>query len=359
MSEFAATLIGLSNVRTASPTRVARGADPDTAPGLRERLYTHALRALEGREAFIHDAVIFGRRVRLYSNSHHLADFWRDNWWTEAEWRSRTGALVPREPEISVYAVIHVGPEPEASYVSAARNEVYVFNTSYYGDLRACALEALRSRVVAEADLYHGAGVALGDRGLLLVYPKEVIHPTPGWGLLELPEARFLGDGWVAVDRRGRLHGLEKGAYVRTSFVESYPGYAAKFLFAKFENVPDPTPAVLDAAEPVASRVFEEALRNDPRRSLQALTPERGHEFVARLVSSRDARALVDPHTLLGRARVLRGPAALAAAYFLRPGPGEPVRAATHGRLECPCFEVHLGSVPGHPREVARLIVRQ
>jgi hypothetical protein len=359
MSEFPATLIGLSNVRTSSAARVPRGPDPDATPGLRDRLHTRAVRALEGREAFIHDAVILGRRVRLFSNSHHLADFWRDGWWTEPEWRARTGERVGPEPALTVYAAIRVDGEAEASYVSAARGEAYLFNTAYYGDLRACALEALGPRLAEEAELYHGGGVALGNRGILLVYPQEVVHPTPVWGFLETPGAALLGDGWLAADRQGRLRPVEKHLYLRASFVESYPEYAAKLLLAKFENVPDPSPALLDGAAPAAERVYEAALRHDPRRALQALPPERARETLARLVASRDARVMVDPAVLLGKSRVRREATPASGAYVLRTGTGEPVRAIPPGRLDCPWYEVNLGSVPGHPREVARLIARK
>ena len=77
MSETPGTLIGTSNVMTRTRTRVPQGLDPDTNASLRERLRAHASRAIEGRESFIHDAVVLGRRIRLFSNSHHLADFWR------------------------------------------------------------------------------------------------------------------------------------------------------------------------------------------------------------------------------------------------------------------------------------------
>jgi len=137
MSESPGTLIGLSNVATKTRARVSMGLDPDSNAALLERLRTHAARAIEGRESFIHDAVVLGKRIRLFSNSHHLADFWRDNFPTEGEWKEATGQSVPREPALVVHAMINVAAEPEASYVSLARQEVFLFNTSYYGDLRA------------------------------------------------------------------------------------------------------------------------------------------------------------------------------------------------------------------------------
>ena len=85
MSESPGVLLGLSNVLTKARVRVPAGPDLDAQPALRERLHTLARRALEGRESFIEDAVLHGRRVRLFTNSHHLADFWRDNFPGEGE----------------------------------------------------------------------------------------------------------------------------------------------------------------------------------------------------------------------------------------------------------------------------------
>ena len=63
MSESPGTLIGLSNVATKTRARVSMGIDPDSNAALLERLRTHAARAIEGRESFIHDAVLAGRRA--------------------------------------------------------------------------------------------------------------------------------------------------------------------------------------------------------------------------------------------------------------------------------------------------------
>ncbi len=321
MSESFGALIGLSNVLTRSRSRSPAGPDLDADPGLRERLHAEATRALEGSEAFIHDAVVHGRRVRLFTNSHHLADFWRDNWPTEAEWLGTTGLGVPRPPALTVYAMIRVPAQPEASYASERRGEVFLFNTSWYGDLRACALEALDRRLAAEGEgLLHGSAVELEGRGLVLLYPKEVIHPTPVWGLMELPSSRFVAEGWLLRDATGRVRAVEKGIYVRASVAAAYPERAAALLRGKFENVPDGA--------------------------------------AGRLTLSDDARALVAPAALFGKERVTAGPLAPAAAFALRAGGGEAVRPASVPPFDGEGYELCVGAVPGHPREVARLIAR-
>jgi len=355
MSETAGTLIGQSNVLTRLRARVAPGPDPDADASLLERLRTLAARAVEGRESFIHDAVVLGKRVRLFSNSHHLADFWRENFWTEHEWRAAAGQAVPREPALVVHAAINVPGEPEASYVSLNRQEAFLFNTSYYGDLRATAMEALGRLIGKAGFVLHAAAVEVNGRGLALVYPREVIHPTPTWGLMEIQGSSFVADGWVALEPAGRLHALEKALYVRTSVLSSYPEYAAKILFAKFENVPDVTPEQTDARAAQAEALDAAARRNDPRHSLRGLPPERSRLQLLRLVASSDARAMVPAEALFGKARVRRVTTA-AAAFALRAGGEEPVQPAAVEPFPCPGYEVAVGAVPGHPRELAKLI---
>jgi hypothetical protein len=356
MSETPGTLIGLSNILTGTTSRVTPGLDPDAATGVRDRLRTQAMRALEGRESYIHDAVILGRRVRLLSNSHHLADFWKDNWPGEGEWKSLTGLPVPRDPALTVFAMVRVAAETPNSYFSASRNEVYLFNTSYYGDLRACAMEAMIRGLGTEGRLLHGAAVETGGRTLLLLYPREVIHPSPAWGLLESPGSRLLADGWLFRDAAGRLAAIEKHLYLRASFVESYPDYTARLLRSKFENVPDVTPDVADRKMAAAETVLEAALRADARQLLRSQPPDRQKDLVLRLIASPESRVLADPAVLLGKSRLTRGPAEPSAVFSLKAGSGEAVRPATLDSFSCPCFEVSVGAVADHPRELARLI---
>jgi len=360
MNDHPGTLIGLSNVMTGTAARVQPGPDPDDTPGLRDHLRTDAMRAIEGRESFIHDAVILGRRVRLFTNSHHLADFWADNWMREGEWRAVSALPASREPVLTVHAMVRVDAQPEATYYSSDHREVYLFNTSYYGDLRACAMEALGRVLAAEGRVLHGGAVELGSRTLLQLYPREVIHPTPTWGLLETPGSRLLAEGWLFREASGALQPLEKHLYVRSSFVESYPEHAAKLLRSKFENVPDPSPATVDAKMAAAEAVREIALRNDPRQILRNLPTDRQRDLLLRLIASPDARVLVDPAALLGKSRVTRGPALPAAVFDLRAARGATsIRPTKLEFFTCPSYEVSMGSAGGHPREVARAIAAQ
>ena len=191
-------------------------------------------------------------------------------------------------------------------------------------------------------------------RGLALVYPKEVIHPTPTWGLLEIQGSKFVADGWLALEPSGKLHAVEKGLYLRTSVLANYPEYTSRILFSKFENVPDADPAMQDAKASLAEALDETARRRDPQ-GLRGLPPERTRQQLVRLVSSPDARAMVSAETLFGKARLLRSTTA-ATAFALKAGGGEAVHPAAVEPFPCPGYEICVAAVPGHPREVARLI---
>lgn len=346
MSESPGTLIGLSNVLTRARARTAPAPEPDEAR--RARLRTLAARALEGRESFIHDAVIHGRRVRLFSNSHHLADFWRDHWPREADWKRVHGDPVPRDPALTVWAVVGVEGEPAACTAPRGGNEIFLFNTSYYGELRAATMEALGPRLDG-VRLLHAGAVSVGGRLALLLYPAEVIHPTPVWGLMEGRDARLLAEGWVAADAAGRIHPVERRIYARASLVAAWPAYGAGLLRAKFENVPDPVEPKADGAE----AAIEAALAAAP---FCHLPRNLALEFFARLSASPDARVLADPALLFGARRVLSTPALPAAVFHLKAGAGGGGTPASAAPFTCPGFEVAAG---GPPREVVDLIERR
>jgi len=353
MTESPGVLIGLSNVLTRRRERVPRAPEPDAA-GL-ARLRTLSRRALEGREAFIHDGVLAGRRVRLFTNSHHLGDFWRDAFLLPTEWEGATGRPVPREPVLVLHAPVGVPGEPEGLHATA--REVFLINTSYFADLRAATCEAFARLEEAGGAVVHGGAVDVGGRGCAWRYPREVIHPTPAWGLLERPGAKLVADGWMLVGADGRVQSLEKQLYVRTSVVAAYPAVAPKLLRCKFENVPMPSPPEMEALLPRAREVMEAALRADPRKTLSSLPEPRALEFVARLLADPNARFLCDPVQAFGRGRVAVATRP-AVAFSLRAAGGEPLAAGAVEPFACPGFTLNVDAVPGHPREIVALMER-
>lgn len=198
--------IGRSNVitRTRSRTRV-HDKVVDRTSGLREHLVNTAIAHIvenAGREpVYLHDVVIHGIRVRAITNSQHLIDFWRQNWYEPAEWTRTTGVAVPAEPTVIVYALGGVREEPEAAYYSRASNTIVFFNTSYYGQLKSWVLGAVGRVLAAEYGIHsiHGACVECNGDGILYIAPTGTGKSTSSYGLMTYPNTRFHSDDWVYV----------------------------------------------------------------------------------------------------------------------------------------------------------------
>src|SRR6185503_9676129 len=97
------------------------------------------------------------------------------------------------------------------------------------------------------------------------------------------------------------------------------------------------------------------ARRHDPQHGLRGLPPECSRQQLVRLVASPDSRAMVPAATLFGKSRLLRSTTA-AVAFALKAGGGDAVHPAAVEPFPCPGYEIYVGAVPGHPREVAKLI---
>lgn len=300
MSESPGTLIGRSNIRTEGGETVTALSEPDA--DTLDHLRMIAVRALEGREAFIHDAVFNGRRVRLYSNSHHLADFWRECWLSEAEWASRTGLRVERDPVVTLYAMIRV-PDQAPSRLLAG-TDGFLFNTSRYDALRELCLQAL-----AAADLAVRRGSVVESGGRMRVFPGPAgeTRATGFWETTASVDSRFVAEDAYVVDGDGRACPIERRICVSPAFVGDYPEHASVLLRAKFENVPSAEEADPDRGRVTLQRVME----RDPSGALGRLPADRAEEFLARVLASPAARVVLDPAALFGASSVVTSPVAL------------------------------------------------
>lgn len=204
--EWAGTPIGASNTitRTKGRTQV-HDKTIDDKPGRYEELSNAAVAhlALHAKEeqVTLHDVIIHGIRVRAITNSRHLAEFWKENWYDPAEWAKVTGVNPPEQPQVLVYAFGGVEGQPEAAYYSRKHNHVIFFNTSYYGQLKSWVLGAV-GRVLAEEygiHSIHGAGVDKDGKGILYIAPTGTGKSTSSYGLMSYPKTRFHSDDWVYV----------------------------------------------------------------------------------------------------------------------------------------------------------------
>jgi hypothetical protein len=198
--------IGRSNVLTRTKTRTAiHDKTIDDTAGRREHLVNAAIAHLVqhgGREStYLHDVVIHGIRVRAITNSDHLIQFWRENWYSPEEWQVVTGRPPPADPQVVVYALGHVPDEAEAAYYSRATSTIIFFNTSYYGQLKSWVLGAVGRVLAAEFGVHslHGACVERAGEGVLYIAPTGTGKSTSSYGLMTYPGTRFHSDDWVYV----------------------------------------------------------------------------------------------------------------------------------------------------------------
>src|SRR5262245_57026187 len=209
--------IGRSNVVTRTRSRtLIHDKTVDATPGRREHLVNAAIAHIvqhSQRDSFaLHDVVIHGIRVRAITNSEHLIQFWRENWYSPDEWQRATGLVPPAEPRIVVYALGRVEDEDEAAYYSRQSNTIVFFNTSYYGQLKSWVLGAVGRVLAAEFGIHsiHGACVEREKHGVLYIAPTGTGKSTSSYGLMNFPNTRFHSDDWVYVryvrsTKQGRL----------------------------------------------------------------------------------------------------------------------------------------------------------
>ncbi len=114
---------------------------------------------------------------------------------------SRTNVPIDGEPQVLVCALIGVEGQDEVAFYNRATNEVFFFNTSYYGQLKSWTLGAVGRILAEEYGIHsiHGACVAINGSGILYIAPTGTGKTTSSYGLTIFPNTRFHSDDWVYV----------------------------------------------------------------------------------------------------------------------------------------------------------------
>ncbi len=349
-SEWSGTIVGVSNAvtRTRGTVQADRALDEHKCAHFVEL----ARRRLGGYHAYVCDAVIHGVRARLFTDSHHLADFWGGHWYGQQEWRERTGLAADERPSVTVYAASGIAGREASAFVCGST--VVVVNTAWYGTVRDETLGAVR-RVLAEergAHLVRASSVVQGGRATLVAGAGRT---TGAFARMESVGARFQADdavvvryawrrksgGWVSPESVGNVRGwrafaasgdvrgvteqgwpielpsaeldtgelrafvypAERRAYVRTDLLQTYPHHAWTVLRSRMENAPESGMADDELARRAAS-VSDPAARN----YFSGLPAGRLREMLGRLVGFEGTRALVDAEDAFGRSRTIRNP---------------------------------------------------
>ncbi len=202
--EWAGTPIGAANTITRQKGRTpVANKIVDQRPGLFRRLLANSAEHIATAKETVHshDVVIHGLRVRAITNSDHLIGYWRDNWYSLAEWERLTGVKPASVPDVLVIALGRMPTETEAAYYSRQNDTVIFFNTSYYGQLKSWVLGAVGRKLAVEYGIHsiHGAVVTKDGKGLLYIAPTGTGKSTSTYGVMEFPNTRFHSDDWVYV----------------------------------------------------------------------------------------------------------------------------------------------------------------
>lgn len=352
-TELPGVLLGTSNVLIRARGPAPRiEPDLDANPRRREEVWESCRRAMEGPELFIEDAIVHGVRIRLTTNSFHVADFWKENWHNPLDWRARTG-FEPPSPDASIFLFDHVENVAEQILWSRRRREVFVFNNNHYGQVRSAALwlaggvSELGGIVPGTLRVCGGrgtfqAGADLGSvprgsshvyHGTVLLRPACPLRPsgrrvTPVasgdlhgealrnalGGLDPAARVRVLALDGESLEVRaedldtGRMgffaYPGERACLLRADAVLQFPWVLGAWLEARFVNVPnEPAGAEEGKAEAVIDRALASGhlsrIREFPRRALR--------QAVLRLLSAPDAWAMVPQTALFGESALLVG----------------------------------------------------
>jgi citrate (Re)-synthase len=103
--EYPGSPIGRSNTITLAKSHSAvYDKVVDEKAGLAEQLVEAAQEYIQEHPDTVQriEAVIHGVRVRVFTNSPHLAEFWRQNWFDMEEWEKATGLPVQAPPRVRV-----------------------------------------------------------------------------------------------------------------------------------------------------------------------------------------------------------------------------------------------------------------
>lgn len=204
--EWNGSSAGRSNVitRTKSRTKV-HDKTIDDKPGFRESLMDSVTKylAVSGTkgQTYVHDVIIHGLRVRAITNSSHLMEFWKENWYSPEEWQKVTGQKPSSEISVRVYALGGVDEQSEAAYYSRITNTIIFFNTSYYGQLKSWVLGAVGRVLASDYGIHsiHGACVEKDKKGILYIAPTGTGKSTSSYGVMDYPNSRFHSDDWVYI----------------------------------------------------------------------------------------------------------------------------------------------------------------
>jgi len=203
----------------------------------RDKLVARAEKVL-GDQSFGWKANIDGFCIQLFTNSEHLDDFWRENWFSMGKHIRSHGRL---------YAVLDPtfnNDKPYAYYNPDTKTAIF-FNTEYYGQIKSWALGITCDIAEDQHDIHsiHGSCVEVNGDGIVLIAPTGTGKSTHSYALLRMEGARLHSDDWIYVRFIGGENGRasadisERKFYLRTNIIRVFPEIRELLNKCKLENV--------------------------------------------------------------------------------------------------------------------------
>mgnify|MGYP001089912636 CR=1 FL=1 len=185
---------------------------------------------------FIQTADICGARIQLRTDSKHVAEYWRLNWYPAHN----------QNPDGIVYYLKDVkGYEPHLFYNLKERRTL-IINTEYYGGAKSAGALGLAGVILEERDAYPIHGACLGidkngrAEGVVIIAPTGTGKTSQLHELLyNLPNTKVHSDDYVFVffDKESIAKATETWLYMRTDIAEEHRTFIPLFRDLELENV--------------------------------------------------------------------------------------------------------------------------
>ncbi len=275
--------VALQNVMT-EPKKIT-DANLEISVEERDALVQEAEAALPYDRYFEWNANINGIIIQLRTNVPHLYDFWVENWYP-AQLESDL------EPHGIIYAVDGIPGRTPYAYYNREMKTAIMFNTTYYGQVRAWALGMVADLSERLLDV-HGFRAACLDydgKAIALVGPKGLKRGSTFIRMLDDDDSNFVTNDFVFVRYRASdavADAPERKFYFKTVIAKDHPHYERIFDRSKCENV------VTKRSDWTNTDIISEELPLDL-----------GEPYC--YWGSKDSRAMVDPAWIKGPHKVVK-----------------------------------------------------
>ena len=193
---------------------------------------------LYGKKDFPYTALadICGAKIELRTNSEHVYEFWKLNWFLADE----------GEPDGVIYVVNGIEGYTPHLYYNFKERKILIVNCEYYGAAKSAGALGLAGVILEERGKYpiHGACVGIPksevNEGVIIIAPTGTGKTSQFHELIyNVPSAKIHSDDYVFVSFNPEpvACATEKWLYMRTEIAINHPTFSKLFHDLPLENV--------------------------------------------------------------------------------------------------------------------------